>query len=214
MIFNQYTVARANTGAVLPFAVVSVYLADGVTLATIYNSGGSAIGNPITADINGSVGFEAADGTYVLSAVSADTTYSMPHVTVQIYDLAFVALVALTVDMLASENIAAGKFVNIYNASGTMKARLADNTDAAKFANGLSLNAITSGAIGRIATGGRNTAVSPSTTGEVWLGTSGGFITTRLDPTDAGNTGKTDQCIGTALPGFGIDFSVQSRSVL
>lgn len=82
-----YNIARADTGALLPYAVVTVFQSDGVTKATIFTAGGGALGNPVTADVNGAVTFAAANGTYVLSAVSADGAYSVPTITTQVFDL-------------------------------------------------------------------------------------------------------------------------------
>ncbi len=95
MKFSTFTIARADTGAILPFCVVTVYLADGVTKATLYNAGGSGIGNPLTADVNGSIGFAATNGTYILKAVSADGTYTVPNISVDVFDMtAMVAALA------------------------------------------------------------------------------------------------------------------------
>jgi hypothetical protein len=82
-----YTIARPDTGAVLPYAVVTVYEQDGTTRASLFNAGGSAIGNPLTADINGAISFAAANGTYLLSAVSADGDLTLPQNTVQVFDM-------------------------------------------------------------------------------------------------------------------------------
>jgi hypothetical protein len=88
MQYVEYTIARADTGAVLPYAIVTVYLSDGVTLATIYNSTGlSVIANPQTATINGMVGFSAPNNTYIIKATSADLVYTVPNIRVQVYDL-------------------------------------------------------------------------------------------------------------------------------
>jgi len=112
----SYTIARADTGAVLPYAVVTVYQADGATKATINNASGSAIGNPVTADAVGSVTFAAANGTYVLRAVSADGAYTLPALTVQVFDL----------DALATA-IAAGGLAGVIGAKyATKTAMLAD----------------------------------------------------------------------------------------
>lgn len=82
-----YTIARADTGAVLPYARVTVALADGVTPAAIFDQTGAPLGNPLTADAAGAVTFAAADAQYVLLAVSADGLYSVPPIEVDVYDL-------------------------------------------------------------------------------------------------------------------------------
>jgi len=87
MKFVSYTIARADTGAVLPYAHVTVYQSDGTTVATIYNAGGSTISNPVTADGTGTIGFAAPNATYVLKGASADGTYTVPNIIVDIFDL-------------------------------------------------------------------------------------------------------------------------------
>jgi hypothetical protein len=87
MKFSTFTIARADTGAVLPYCRATVYLADGVTLASIFNAGGGSISNPVTADVNGAIAFATADATCVIKAISADGLYSVPNITVDIFDL-------------------------------------------------------------------------------------------------------------------------------
>jgi hypothetical protein len=91
MKYVEFTIARSDTGAVLPFARVTVYQSDGATVATVYNSTGGSIANPITADVNGKIGFAAADADYILAAVSADGTLTLPKIRVQVYDFANLA---------------------------------------------------------------------------------------------------------------------------
>lgn len=81
------TIARPDTGAVLPLASVAVYQSDGATRATIFKADGTAQSNPIKADQNGSITIRAADGTYVLSAVSADGSLTVPPIRIDFYDL-------------------------------------------------------------------------------------------------------------------------------
>lgn len=88
MKFSEYTLARADTGAVLPLCAVTVYRSDGVTLASLFASNGTTpISNPMTADANGKVSFCVADGIYILSAVAVGGGYTTPSIQVQIYDL-------------------------------------------------------------------------------------------------------------------------------
>lgn len=86
-----YTIARPDTGAVLPYAVVTVYQQDGTTRASLFDAEGAAIGNPLDADINGAISFAALNGTYILRAVSADGELTLPDLTVQVFDLAALA---------------------------------------------------------------------------------------------------------------------------
>jgi hypothetical protein len=84
-----------------------------------------------------------------------------------------------TITVLASEAIAAGNFVNIYNNAGTLNVRKADNSAAAKYANGFVLAAIASGGSGTVYLEGSNTALSGLTPGtRYYLGAGGAATTT------------------------------------
>lgn len=112
----------------------------------------------------------------------------------------------------ASEDIAAHAFVNIYDASGDSRVRLADATDAAKFANGFAETAIASGDTGDIAGFGLNADTSVAeTAGEVWLSeTVPGSYQTSAPTT----SGYIVQALGPAVAGQGVFFTPQSRVLL
>lgn len=116
-----YTIARPDTGAVLPYAVVSVFEQDGSSLAQLFDAEGAAMGNPVTADATGAITIAAANGTYVLRAVSADGTLTLPDLTVQVFDLQTLA-----------NAIAAGGVAGVVEAKyATEAAMRADLTKAA-----------------------------------------------------------------------------------
>lgn len=116
-----YTIARPDTGAVLPYAVVTVYQQDGVTRASLFNAAGSAIGNPVDADANGAITIAAANGTYILSAVSVEGDLTLPPMTVQIFDMQGLA-----------NAIAAGGLAGVIGAKYATDADMrADNSKAA-----------------------------------------------------------------------------------
>lgn len=121
-----YTIARPDTGAVLPYAVVTVLQQDGTTRASLYNGSGTPIGNPITADSNGVISFAAANGTYIMNAVSADGTQSLPNIAVQVFDLAALAAA-----------IAAGSLAGVIGAKYETEALR--NADLAKDAGTIAL---------------------------------------------------------------------------
>jgi hypothetical protein len=85
----------------------------------------------------------------------------------------------------ASENLAAGDFVNIWNSTGA-KARKADATVAGKEAMGFVLSAVLSGASATVYFEGSNTGVTGQTPGPVYLSTTAGIATT-TPPSAAGN---------------------------
>ena len=52
----------ASTNAPLPGASVTVYATGTTSLASLFNTTGSPIANPMTADANGVAQFQVADG--------------------------------------------------------------------------------------------------------------------------------------------------------
>lgn len=99
----------------------------------------------------------------------------------------------------ASEALGAGKFVNLWSDAGTLKARLADNS------NGRPAHGFVKGAVAPAATAtvfpldAVNTALTGLTVGaSYYLGTAGGVITPALDASDDGNAGAIDQKLGMA----------------
>lgn len=97
-----------------------------------------------------------------------------------------VGIGADTATVAATENLAAGDFVNLYNSSGA-KCRKADASTAGKHAHGFVLAAVTSGQNATVYFEGTNTQVSGATPGDVYLSAStpGGFTST--PPSSAGN---------------------------
>ena len=88
MQYYEFIASRGDTGAVLPLAKVTVFLAGTATLASIYDSAGAGLANPTTAATSGLVGFAAANGAYDVQIASADGSYLAPKVhDLQLYDL-------------------------------------------------------------------------------------------------------------------------------
>lgn len=98
-----------------------------------------------------------------------------------------------------SENLSAGKLVNLYDNAGVLTARLADNSNA-RAAWGYVEAAVVSPAnatVKRLNT--VNSSLSGLTAGDqYWLGTAGGVIDAPLDPADVANAGKVCQYLGGA----------------
>ena len=99
----------------------------------------------------------------------------------------------------ASEALGAGKFVNLWNDSGTLKARLADNSHG-RPAHGFVKTAVASAATATVfPLDAVNTALTGLTIGaSYYLGTAGSVITPALDATDDSNEGFIDQKLGMA----------------
>lgn len=94
---------------------------------------------------------------------------------------------APTVTAVASEAIAAGAHINLYDDAGTTKMRNADSTNGTKKAHGFVLTAAASGSSGTAYQSGDNTALTGLTVGtKYFLGTAG--AATATPPTANGNS--------------------------
>jgi len=113
--------------------------------------------------------------------------------------------------LLASENIGAGKYVNIWNDTGVAKARLADNSNGRQ-AHGFLKDAVLSGANATVYFEGENAALSGLTPGaRYYLGTAGGATATA--PTFAGGA-SISQYVGIAISTTGINTDIEDVVVL
>jgi hypothetical protein len=160
--------------------------ADGVLDASIINSKTSSAGAGDTGKI------PALDATGRL-----DTSF-LP-----------VGIGADTASIQASENLAAGDFVNIWN-SGGARVRKADAATAGKEAHGFVLAAVTSGANATVYFEGSNGQVTGQTPGRVYLSTTPG-IATATAPSAAGNV---VQIVGFATAATAINFQATTPYVL
>ena len=102
----------------------------------------------------------------------------------------------------ASETLASGDFVNIFNSGGSARVRKADGTTAGKEAHGFILVGVSSGANATVYFEGTNTAVTNTTPGVVFLSTTAG-VATSTPPTGSGNV---VQRLGFSLGANGINF--------
>ncbi len=91
-----------------------------------------------------------------------------------------------TKTITASEALAAGNVVNVWNDGGTAKARKADATTAGKEAHGFVLAAVASGANATVYFEGANTACTGLTPGPQYLSTTAGLISATA-PSGSGN---------------------------
>lgn len=106
---------------------------------------------------------------------------------------------ASTNQAVASEAIAAGKYINYHNAVGVFSMRLADNSNG-RPAHGFVIDAVASAATG---TAYPLDGVNSAMTGLViadpyWLGTAGGATNTPLDEANVANANKISQYLGVA----------------
>lgn len=112
-----------------------------------------------------------------------------------------VGIGADTATISASETLAAGDWVNVWNNSGA-KVRKADATTAGKEAHGFVLAAVTSGNPATVYFEGTNTQVSGQTPGAVFLQTTAGIGGATV-PSASGNV---VQQIGVAVSATAVNF--------
>jgi len=159
---------------------------NGVLDSTIVNStttsaGAGSSGKVVALDGSGKI-----DTTMMPTGVGADT-----------------ALIS------ASENLAAGDFVNVHDSSGA-KVRKADATAAGKEAHGFVLSAVTSGNNATVYFEGTNTQVSGLTPGKQFLLTTAGTA----GATAPSGSGNVVQCVGFATSATALNFNSGTPVVL
>ena len=113
--------------------------------------------------------------------------------------------------ILASENIGAGKYVNVYDNTGTANVRLADNSNSRE-AHGFVKDAVTSGNNATVYFEGTNDDLSGLTPGaRQFLATAGGVTAT---PPTSGGGAQISQLVGTAISATEIDTDIDDCVVL
>lgn len=113
-------------------------------------------------------------------------------------------IAADTASVTASENLAAGDLVNIWDNAGAFKVRKADATTAGKEAHGFVLSAVTSGNPATVYFEGSNTGVTGLTPGRQFLTTTAGISSTTA-PTGSGNV---VQMVGVATSATVLNFQL------
>lgn len=114
-----------------------------------------------------------------------------------------------TKTIAASESLAAGDWVNVWNSTGA-KVRKADATTAGKEAHGFVMAAVSSGANALVYFEGTNTQVSGQTPGPVFLQTTAGTGGSTI-PSASGNV---VQNLGVALSATEVNFERGTPVVL
>ena len=121
-----------------------------------------------------------------------------------------VGIGADTSSIQASENLAAGDFVNIHNSAGA-RVRKADASTAGKEAHGFVLSAAANGAQATVYFEGTNTQVSGQTPGDVFLSPGTPGVGTSTAPTAAG---QVVQKIGVAVSATAGNFERSTPIIL
>jgi len=121
-----------------------------------------------------------------------------------------VGIGADTASIVASENLVAGDFVNVWNDGGVAKIRKADATTAGKEAHGFVLAGVASAASGTVYFEGTNTQLSGLTPGPQWLSATAG----RCTATAPSSTGNSVQRVGFAISATAMNFQSQPPVIL
>jgi hypothetical protein len=122
-----------------------------------------------------------------------------------------VGIGADTKTVSASEALAAGDFVNIWNDAGTAKVRKADATTSGKEADGFVLAAVTQGNNAVVYFEGTNTQLSGLTPGSrYYLNTVAGGVT----DTPPSGSGNVVQYLGKAISATEISFEKEDGVIL
>lgn len=116
-----------------------------------------------------------------------------------------VGIGADTSNVVASEALAAGDFVNVWNDAGAFKVRKADATTAGKEAHGFVLAAVASAGTAMVYFEGTNTQVSGQTPGIVHLQTTAG----QGGATVPSASGNVVQRLGVAVSATAVSFEAQ-----
>jgi hypothetical protein len=187
------SVATSTTTPVLSYALSAV---SGFKVYGNFTSGSAApsFGGPITSQMGGTGTNSTATngqipigstvgGQYTPGTITAGSGITVTNGAGSITIAATAS--ANTVTLMASENIAAGALINIWNSSGTAKIRNAD-ASTSRAAQGWAPSAITSGNTGTVTIGnGADSSISGLTIGSnYFLDATGGVTTT---PPGAGN---------------------------
>ena len=151
--------------------------------ATVQSTGATEAGKIIAADSNGKL-----DESWLPTGIGAD-----------------VAVVA------ASENLGAGDLVNVYDDSGTPKARKADASTAGKHAHGFVLDSVSSGANATVYFEGTIIGLTNVTAGDLYLSATTAGTFTATPPT---GTGKVVQRIGVGTTSTTLNFESGQRYML
>lgn len=117
-----------------------------------------------------------------------------------------VGIGADTKSIVASENLAAGDLVNVWDDTGTIKVRKADATSPSKRAHGFVLSSVSSAANATVYFEGTITGLSSLTLGGTYfLGTTAGAVTTTAPTT----VGHIVQQVGVAISATELSFEPQ-----
>lgn len=180
---------------------------------TLTTSAGAGDANKVVA-LNASGVLDASIVNSKTSSAGAGDTGKLPALDATgRLDASFmpVGIGADTASIVASEALAAGDLVNIYNNASVANIRKADGSTAGKEAHGFVLAAVSASASGTVYFEGTNTQCTGLTPGLQYLsGTTAG----KPSSTAASGTGKVVQIVGFAVSATAMNFQAEPPIVL
>ena len=123
-----------------------------------------------------------------------------------------VGIGADTSAIVASETLASGDFVNVWNDAGTVKVRKADATSAGKESDGFVLAGVSSGASATVYFEGKNTALSGLTLGARYYLSAA--IPGGVTATPPASSGNVVQYLGRAISATSLSFEATDGVIL
>lgn len=122
-----------------------------------------------------------------------------------------VGIVPETGVVTASEALAAGDFVNVYNNAGAFAVRKADASTSGKEAHGFVMASVASGAAATVYFEGSNTVLTGLLGGTQWLSATTAGKTSATAPT---GSGQVVQSVGTAFSATALTFEPRMPMIL
>lgn len=159
---------------------------------------------------NGSGGLIEVESVQTGGGAAADRILSLDSSGLLNIDMLPAGVGADTAVLEASEDLAAGDFVNIFNDNGTAKARKADASSITTRAHGFVLNAFTNTTTATVYLAGSNMSVTGQTIGNVFLSTTAGQATASAPL----GSGKIVQRLGLAISATEIKFKPVTEILL
>lgn len=188
---DAHRIPALNASGILDDTIINASAASAAN-AVVKQTAGGIIAPAVLNAKNTSAGAGDAAKIVQLDAAGRIDTSMMP-----------VGIGPDTASIVASEALAAGDFVNIWNNAGVANIRKADGSTSGKEAHGFVLAAVSSSASGTVYFEGTNTAVTGRTPGVQFLSATTPGSTQATAPTGAG---QTVQRLGFATGATAINF--------
>jgi hypothetical protein len=187
--------------------------ASGLIDDTMMNASAASVANAVVKQTAGGIIAPAVINAKIVSAGAGDSG-KIPQLDATGRIDASVLPVGIGADtatITASEALAAGDLVNIYNVAGVANCRKADGSVSGKEAHGFVLAGVASSAAASVYFEGTNTQCTGLTPGVQYLS---GTVAGKSSSTPASGAGKVVQVVGFAISATALNFQSESPIVL